>query len=210
MPETDSTQTTELPDVRPAEGEYFYTSNTHIFPKDALLCFVCGEKVGNMFLCHYTSGIVQCMAAANRIVLMFRPRATYAVVHTDENSYVTVSACEKHKRNTKILCRLIEDGIITVGRVKEAVIAAISPEEFHELVATEARTIWDSKQVARRHANWCHAWEFLRQELGHIPSPTQHCERAHQLWLERKDTQAFEDWLIAEKKVGALYTVATK
>lgn len=212
MTDNNSTVTAELADLRPAEGEYFYTDvdnfrryhgqNSHT------TCFVCGKREPSSYGVHIQA-TTQCLVAGRRIVAMFKPEACYGPISSvclGPGVEVIISACEAHEHCAKILCRLTADGIITPERVSRAQKALISRPEFNQLVAKTAQTIWNRNEQDRRCHDWCDAWPLCLKELGHIPSLTERAERARRLWQQRKDTQATEDWLEAERKVAALYT----
>jgi len=217
MTDTDSTDTAELADVRPPYqgGEYFYTDEYSFKQYNErssyATCFVCGKKGASSCGYYHIYAAAQCMAAGRRIAAMFKPEACSG---PDPNPClkrsvaVVISACGGHRHCAEILCRLTADGIITLERVRRAEKSLISHSEFNERVANEARAIWSDREEYICRNNWFDAWDLFLKETGRIPSLNERRERARQLWLKRKDGQAVADWLEAEKKVAALYTVA--
>ncbi|MDO8668048.1 MAG: DUF2934 domain-containing protein [bacterium] len=214
MIETNSTGTAELADLKPSEGEYFYTDKYglqqyHGQNPDAT-CFVCGQRGRSSYGYHHIHAIAQCLAAGKRIVAMFKPEACYGPIPDIclcPGVKVIISACETHEHCAKILLCLTADGVITLERISRAEKSLVNRSEFNELVAKAAQHIWSRYEQDRSQHNWCDAWDLFIKESGHIPSLTERTERAKHLWQERKDGQATEDWLKAEKKVAALYTV---
>lgn len=207
-----TTATAELADVRPSEGEYFYTDayglQCYHGQSSYATCFVCGEK-GTAHGYLHIHATAQCMAAGRRIAAMFKPEACYGL---DTNAClkpavsVIISACETHRHCAEILFHLTADGIITLEHVRRAEKALISRPEFNQLVAEAAQTIWNRNEQNRRCHDWYDAWDLFLKETSRIPSLAERKERAGRLWQERKETQATEDWLQAEKIISAFYT----
>ncbi len=197
-------------------GEYFYTSAyplTTGIRKPALdiSCFVCGTKTvtrGDEVRNHLKA-IAQCEDSTKRIISMFKNRSCNVDYHESFGTVsIFVSACERHKRHLEFLHSLVAyDGIITADKVKLAEKAPLSSEEFYKLVSEKAHNIWSTCEKSRKASNWCDAWPLCLKEHGHIPSPTEHKNCAERLWRERKDAEAMEDWLEAEREVAKMYSV---
>ncbi|MEK7507465.1 MAG: hypothetical protein AAB602_00060 [Patescibacteria group bacterium] len=205
-----------LADLRPPEGEYFYTDGdtTHYHKYRGKIahftCFVCEYRTSDSYVFSHIHAIAQCMAAGNRIASMFKPGSCCGPFPRDEGGVcLIVSFCDKHTRNAGILCDFVKDGVITLERVSHAEISGISRQEFHELVETKANAIWKEKERARRVQDWYDSWGLCLQELGRIPSLAERNDRARRLYELRKDTQAVQDWLDAEKIIAATHAVAT-
>lgn len=210
----DSASAVELADARPlGGGEYFYQEDTS-FPTGfdtCSICFVCGQRANTntaWATYEHIRAIVQGPAAATRIAAMFKNTTACfpAGPYTGGGVYVAISACQEHKRRLEILHRLTEDGIITTERVSRAEKGTISRQEFDGLVAQTAFALCGNKERDRSWQNWYDAWPLCLSELGRIPTPLERRERAERLWQERKQAQALEDWLQAEKQISALYT----
>lgn len=224
MSEIDSKSTAGIAEwadkAPPQDGEYIYNngiSSVLLYSVSGKLarqleknpiCFVCERNYGRARNCLYIEGITQCTDAARRITAMFKPGSADYVLDPDcKEGACVIAVCEEHKHHAKILCDLTTDGIITPERVSRAKKALISRAEFNNLVREKARQIWGNLHDWRTRENWYDAFKICCNKLGHIPSPSQRAEQAYQLWLQKKDDQAKEDWLSAEKQVLALYTV---
>jgi hypothetical protein len=83
----------------------------------------------------------------------------------------------------------------------------ISAGEFESRVRLCALQIWRTKEPRRTDENWLNAISLLFNELGCYPSTRQIRGRAWELWLQRKDSQATEDWLEAERFVASNFEV---
>ena len=203
----------EQKDVRPASGgEYFYGENIQSYfgqyhSDNHPACFVC-RAIGRSWSYFNIHALVQSWASSKRIASMFKPGVCYSSFSGIENPFVIISACEEHRRHLEHLLRLASDGVITSERVARAEQAAVSRFEFHELVAKEAQGIWDRQEGGRRQRNWYDSLERCCKELGHVPSQAERKACAERIHRERKDAQALDDWLLAEKRVAALYTIA--
>ncbi|KKR91706.1 MAG: hypothetical protein UU95_C0021G0010 [Parcubacteria group bacterium GW2011_GWC2_42_12] len=211
MTEIQTASNAELADRRPSKGEYFYHDGIERYSAHNTrpMCFACGNKTERIYSsCWYINAIVQCVAAKQRIISMFRPGTCYdSDLCNDGGARIIVSVCEEHKRHAEILCHLTADGVITANIISRAVKALISRPEFNQLVAEAAHAIWSRNEQDRKHHNWCDAWGLFLKGRGRIPSLAERTERARCLWQERKENQSLEDWLAAEKEVSALYTV---
>lgn len=86
---------------------------------------------------------------------------------------------------------------------------AVLTEEFERMVHENAYYIWRDKEADRSHRNWCDAWSQLSAELGCFPPVSEINQRARELWLARKDAQAVEDWLEAQRRVALSFVVVT-
>lgn len=91
--------------------------------------------------------------------------------------------------------------------IEEQPRSIVSAEHFNVLVAKEAHAIWTSERWELARLDWMNARSELWDELGHFPASVQITERAHQLYLARKDACAAWDWKRAVEVVSDRYVV---
>jgi len=84
----------------------------------------------------------------------------------------------------------------------------VGAEEFHQRVRLEAYQIWQSSERRGRDHDWSDATAVLYRELGSFLPSEEIRKKAKELWLSRKDDQALEDWLEAERRVLESFQVA--
>ena len=208
---TEKRQPIELPDVRPPVGEYFYhdgeDATTHYcYAIGNPTCFVCGKDIEFSKGLHFF-GFFQCAEARRRAKGMFAYPCFEPKLHDLNGTDLIISVCKEHEQNSKILRHLTENGVITRECVLLARRAAISCNDFKKRVEDRAFAIWCAHRQDKKHANWLNALGLCIQELGHIPSFNERGVRAERLYEEGKESQAKEDWLKAEKEIGALFTI---
>ena len=82
----------------------------------------------------------------------------------------------------------------------------VTAEEFREIVAREAFCITKCRERGRRGEDWWNARKQLAIELEtYRLTEGQIRERAYQLYEQRKNTDAMDDWLEAEERVKYSY-----
>ncbi len=75
----------------------------------------------------------------------------------------------------------------------------ITAEELRQNIQKVSHYVWERQEAHRSHCNWMYAIEQLvKEKNGVFPSSEEINRRAYQLWLERKDEQAHQDWCQAE------------
>ncbi|HLD06116.1 MAG TPA: hypothetical protein VJC16_01100, partial [Candidatus Nanoarchaeia archaeon] len=106
------------PDTRPEGGGELFRSRGISFDNTPG-CFVCG---GGPALHNNISAFVQCKAAGERVVALFRgkgARMDYRE-HEPDRVQVKIGACKGHVPHLQKLQALAEDGVITSARIEEA------------------------------------------------------------------------------------------
>jgi len=128
----------------------------------------------------------------------------------DGHAELVITACSCHGPHLQYLLELTQqaDGVITPKMVKQLQISIISRQKFEQLIKEKAHRLWERGRGNREMQDWDDAWHQLDRELGHIPSRPQQKVRAEQLHQGRKEAQAREDWLQAERCIAQLFTVA--
>ncbi len=104
-----------------ASGEFFRSRGIGV---DECTCFVCGindrDGYGHNYL-HNIAAFVQCKVAGERIIALFQQGARLDYrEHSPDRVQVKIGACDSHLTNLQKLDKLTQGGVISLGRIKEA------------------------------------------------------------------------------------------
>jgi len=185
---------------RPAGHEYFDIS--HGFDGNKTLgCFVCNESVSSYGIKAFIEN-----EAADRVAKMFG-KGFHFGYQEDSRISIFIGVCRNHQKHINILCKLVEeDDLISYYRIYRAR-SALTREQFTFQVRHAAYHNWTALEHQRSVSNWNDAGRQLYQELGRLIKREELEQRARELWLKRKDAEAYQDWEAGEKWAHEIYEV---
>jgi hypothetical protein len=101
-------------DTRPGEGEYFRPRGIGFDVTPG--CFVCGKNRPEGYYNHNIAAFVQCKAAGERVVAMFKhgARLDYRENYPDRVQ-VKVGSCDEHLPNLEMLLKKTQKGSLIPG-----------------------------------------------------------------------------------------------